>query len=313
MGALSGWMREAVLAAGLILLLIIGLWVSTGSMPPMVVVESQSMMHDPQGEVGAIDPGDLVLVMAHERHGEIVSWAEAVEEGGGFEGWSSHGDPGDVIIYSKNGGSDTPVIHRVLLHAVAHDTVTPLDRSVGTCPDGASWDPVSLDGDGQAGTCVLTWDLLGTNVTDVATIDWTFTDIQCSGQPHGLMIQAWDPGHAGYLTLGDNNDCNVDQGQAAYSLAQGLSDENGRPVLTVRDDWVQGVAGAEIPWAGTVKLLVANNAAQVTSRSWTMLAGSASGLLLLTWVIERGTTRLISEAPEIELARKEAESSVEEE
>ncbi len=67
MGAFWGWVREAVLAAGLITLLIIGLWVSTGSMPPMVVVESQSMMHGPQGEVGAIDPGDLVLVMAQER------------------------------------------------------------------------------------------------------------------------------------------------------------------------------------------------------------------------------------------------------
>jgi hypothetical protein len=127
------------------------------------------------------------------------------------------------------------------------------------------------------------------------------------------MIQEWDPGHAGYLTLGDNNGCNVDQGQAAYSRAQGLSDENGRPVLAVRDDWVQGVAGAEIPWAGTVKLLVASNSGQVTSRSWTMLAGSATGLLLLTWVIERATTRLFAEAPEIELARKEAESTDEEE
>ena len=313
MGAFWGWVREAVLAAGLITLLIIGLWVSTGSMPPMVVVESKSMMHDPQGEVGAIDPGDLVLVMAQERHGEIVSWAEAVEEGGVFEGWSRHGDPGDVIIYSKNGGSDTPVIHRVLLHVVAHDTTSPLDRSTQVCPSDASWDPISLDADGLAGTCVLTWDVLGTNVTDVATVDWTFTDIQCSGQPHGLMIQEWDPGHAGYLTLGDNNDCNVDQGQAAYSRAQGLSDENGRPVLAVRDDWVQGVAGAEIPWAGTVKLLVASNAGQVTSRSWTMLAGSATGLLLLTWAIERATTRLFAEAPEIELARKEAESTDEEE
>ena len=61
------WVREASLAVGLVVLLLGSMWISTGSFPPMVVVESQSMMHEEGGSIGAIDPGDLVLVMNKER------------------------------------------------------------------------------------------------------------------------------------------------------------------------------------------------------------------------------------------------------
>ena len=55
-------LREIVLAVGMISILVVALWAHTGSMPPLVVVESNSMQHDPTGEVGTIDAGDLVLV-----------------------------------------------------------------------------------------------------------------------------------------------------------------------------------------------------------------------------------------------------------
>ena len=38
------WIREAMLAGGLVVLVLISMWVATGSFPPMVVVESGSMM-----------------------------------------------------------------------------------------------------------------------------------------------------------------------------------------------------------------------------------------------------------------------------
>jgi hypothetical protein len=47
--------RELLLAVGMIGLLILGLYAHTGSMPPLVVVESSSMIHDSNGEVGSID------------------------------------------------------------------------------------------------------------------------------------------------------------------------------------------------------------------------------------------------------------------
>lgn len=312
MGKSLGWIREAILAVTLIALLVAALWATTGSVPPMVVVESSSMMHDDSGEVGAIDPGDLVLVMSTERRTKVVSYAESEEEGGQWEDWSSHGRGGDVIIFRKNGGNDTPVIHRVMLEAVANSTVTPTDRSRQLCPEG-SWDPITIDADGSQGTCVLTWDVPGTTLRDVEQINWTFSEINCPGHGHGLMISEWDPGHAGFLTLGDNNRCDVDQGRAAYTLAGGLSDEYGNPVLAVRSDWVVGVAGAEIPWLGIVKLTASNNAADVTSHSWQMLAITAIGLLGATFLIEQGVERIMVGAPEVEQAISESSATTEEE
>lgn len=307
-----GWIREALLAIGLISLLVIGLWATTGTVPPMVVVESKSMMHDSEGEVGAIDPGDLVLVMSTSRRTKIISMAEAMEVDGEWEGWQSHGKPGDVIIYKKNGGIDTPVIHRVILEAVANDTVTPTDRSRQLCSEG-SWDPISIDADGLSGTCVLTWDAPGTTVLNQASINWSFDNVECPSNPHGLMVQEWDPGHAGYLTLGDNNRCDVDQGSLAYPLAGGLTDENGDRVTAVRSDWVVGVAGAELPWLGTIKLAASSNAAQVTGHTWRMLGATAVILLLGTFVVEQAIEKLLIGAPEIGQADEEQEKNTEEE
>ncbi|GIT75236.1 MAG: hypothetical protein Ct9H300mP30_2980 [Methanobacteriota archaeon] len=97
------------------------MWVATGSFPPMVVVESGSMMHEEEGSLGAIDPGDLVLVMDPDRV-DIVTFVEATDPDDDHFGHQSHGMLGDVIIYRKNGGSDTPVIHRAMLKAVANSS-----------------------------------------------------------------------------------------------------------------------------------------------------------------------------------------------
>ena len=87
----------------------------------MVVVESTSMMHDEEGSYGAIDPGDLVMVMDRDRV-PIITYVEATQEDNDNFGYESHGRAGDVIIYRKNDGSDTPVIHRALLEVVRNVT-----------------------------------------------------------------------------------------------------------------------------------------------------------------------------------------------
>ena len=48
------------LAVAMIAFLVLGLWAHTGTMPPLVVVESSSMIHEENGEVGSIDAGDSV-------------------------------------------------------------------------------------------------------------------------------------------------------------------------------------------------------------------------------------------------------------
>ena len=311
MGEAWSWAREALLASGLIATLIAVLVLMTGSWPPMVVIESGSMMHEDEGNVGAIDPGDLVLVMSDDRK-NIVTYAEATEDGGTYEGYENHGMPGDVIIYRKNGGTMTPVIHRALLKAVADETATP-ERGVEDPCNGneGSWDPISVDADGESGTCVLTWSVPGTNVNNATSISLELDYLCNNGQK--LTVSNWDPGHAGYLTSGDNdatNGCNVDQyaavGETTHTW-RGLTDENGEAVGAVRDDWIVGVAGGEIPWVGAIKLGLSDNSDFVPGPTWTKLVITAFILLAIPAIWERAANRAMETAPEVEQARSEEE------
>ncbi|MEE2758845.1 MAG: S26 family signal peptidase [Candidatus Thermoplasmatota archaeon] len=274
MGEAWSWIREALLAGGLIATLISILVLVTGSWPPMVVIESNSMQHDEAGEVGSIDAGDLVLVMTQERK-DIITFAEATETGGNYEGYVSHGMPGDVIIYQKNGGADTPVIHRALLKVTSN----------------------SSGG----------WDVPGTTLRNVTSITWTF-DILCPyhGGDYNLKIEDWNPVHDGYLTKGDNNDCMIDQ-PAANTQGQGpgLSDEYGNPVQTTKGEWVIGVAGAEIPWVGSIKLGLSNNSQSVPDATWSKLIFTAIILLAIPAIWERIADRAMETAPEVTQAQQE--------
>ena len=311
MGEAWSWVREALLASGLIATLIAVLVLMTGSWPPMVVIESGSMMHEEEGNVGAIDPGDLVLVMSDDRK-NIITYAEATEEGGIYEDYENHGMPGDVIIYRKNGGTMTPVIHRALLQAVADETATP-ERGVEDPCNGneGSWDPISIDADGEAGTCVLTWSVPGTNVNNATVISLELDYLCNNGQK--LTVSNWDPGHAGYLTSGDNvatNGCNVDQYAAVGDTThtwRGLTDENGEAVGAVRDDWIVGVAGGEIPWVGAINLGLSDNSDFVPGPTWTKLVITAFILLAIPAIWERAANRAMETAPEVEQARSEEE------
>ncbi len=253
-------LREAYLALGLVSILLGSMWVATGSFPPMVVVESGSMMHDDDGSVGAIDPGDLVLVMNPDRK-SVITFVEAMQEGNENYGHQTHGMPGDVIVYKKNGGTDTPVIHRALLKAVSND-------SGG-------------------------WDVPGTPLVNVTSIDWTL-DYQCSyhGGFYNLEIKDWTPPHEGYLTTGDNEDtngCDIDQRIATGgNPMQGLKDESGNPVTAVKDEWIVGVASSEIPWIGAAKLILSPDpgASQVTDKTWTSLAMVIAMIFIAPMAIE---------------------------
>ena len=256
------WMREAALAIGLVVLILGSMWIATGTFPPMVVVESGSMMHDlDDGSIGAIDPGDLVLVMNPARM-DIVTFAEATQKGNENFGLESHGMPGDVIIYRKNGDSQTPVIHRALLKAVSND-------SGG-------------------------WDVPGTPLVGVQTISTTL-DYPCYF--HGnLTIVDWEPSHEGYLTTGDNaitNGCKIDQLSATgQDSRNGLKDENGNPVTAVKDEWVVGIASAELPWIGSIKLLVSGTQGSVTTSTWYNLTLTIALILASPLIFDSATARM---------------------
>ena len=245
----NDFLREALLAIGLVLLILGSLWIATGQFPPMVVVESGSMMHDTEdGSLGAIDPGDLVLVMNPNRV-DIVTYVEAMDEGNQNFGYTSHGMEGDVIIYSKNGGSDTPVIHRAILKVVSNNT--------------------------QEGE--KTWDVLGTSLRNVNSVNLTI-NYPCNyhGGTYNLEIIDWKPNHSGFITTGDNpnsNGCKIDQLAATGQDGRnGLKDESGNPVTAVKDEWIIGVASSEIPWIGAIKLFTSNTHHFVTEETWTNLS-----------------------------------------
>jgi|TARA_B100001996_G_scaffold282934_1_gene223246 signal peptidase len=276
------YFREALLAIGLVFLLLGSMWLATGMFPPMVVVESGSMKHTDEGSLGAIDPGDLILVMNTDRV-NIITFVEASDEDNENYGYEKHGMYGDVIIYQKNGGSDTPVIHRALLKAIANHTASPIDNG---CSEGV-FDEIE-------NICILTWDVPGSKLVNVEEISLT-VDYSCA--PHGnLTIDRWVPKHEGYLTTGDNrvtNGCTIDQLRATnsdadddYIRSRGLKDENGQPVTAVRDAWVVGVASSEIPWVGAIKLFFSGTSDFVSPQTWSNLVTLIAAVVILPMLFD---------------------------
>ncbi len=318
-----GLLRELLLATGMIFILVSGLWALTGNMPPVVVVESSSMIHDIEGEVGSIDAGDLILVHNPTRK-NIITYAEATEEGNEHYGWSSHGMEGDVIVYLKNGGPQTPIIHRAILKVQANDTTSP-NRTVTddiSCPQGYTIDEYLLDKyDGIRGTCVKTWDIPGTTIRNEEVISWDFIRYKCDLTDNGahasiLRVIDWKPQQEGYLTLGDNNHCNVDQGRGVTNgtTGDGLKDGNGQQVMPVIDEWVEGVAGAEIPWLGAVKLMTLSfsdetspGTAYVPKSTWISLFFTILILFMIPFIVEPLAIHFISRSPELDSFEKEEE------
>ena len=309
---------ELALAVGMIACLVGAMFIHTGSMPPLVVVESKSMIHEEGGEIGSIDAGDLILV--HDQPSDtIVTFAEATDPSNSAYGYEQHGLEGDVIIYAKNGEAGTPIIHRAIMRVVAEETVAPDRSAADPCPEEAKYDDVRLAEDGLPGSCILTWSVPGTSVSNVSNITVHFDGSQagyydCERPAHGnvepyLVVWQWEPRHEGMLTLGDNNKCSVDQGAGATNGSAGVHSPSG-VVGPIRNDWVIGVAGGEIPWLGTVKLMVGGpdsyGTKDVPSSSFIALFAVLGGVLLAPQASESGFRWWLNRSPELsQLAKQE--------
>ena len=129
--------RELVLAGGMITIIVLAMWAHTGSMPPLVVVESNSMQHNENGEIGTIDAGDLIMV--HDKDSKkIVTFVEAHDKNHPNYGYKSLGMEGDVIIYERNGEKEsTPIIHRAMLEIIVSE-VEEVNQE-GVCDAGVLW------------------------------------------------------------------------------------------------------------------------------------------------------------------------------
>ena len=298
--------REIALAIGMITILVLAMWAHTGSMPPLVVVESNSMQHDSSGEIGTIDAGDLVLVHSPSSS-NVITFAEATNPNSRHYGYKSLGMEGDVIIYERNGeSSSTPIIHRALFKAEIGSST---DAVEGECESGTKWNNL----------CILSWTVPGSDQIEVERINLVFDGdkvgkYSCAGvaAQHGsewYSVENYTPINPGYITLGDNNDCNDDQG--VFEFAQGLSSLHSGIIKPVQDDWVIGVSGAEIPWLGTVKLMVSGGnspgVSQVPGLSFIFLFVFIGVVLLTPVIVDPLFNRILKNSPEMLEAEKEAE------
>jgi signal peptidase len=215
-------LREVLVGAALIVVLLGTLFVSTGQPfpggSPVVVVTSGSMMHCTNGQqplgkdcapssygrVGTIDPGDLVFVRHVGQASDVATKAQGRS--------STYGDHGDVVVYHREGSTVvTPIIHRALFFLA-----------------------VNADG---------TYSVADLGLDHVARLDQpALTRLTgCPLAPSGG--RAWTPDSSGFITRGDNNPA-ADQCPGAAISGP------------ARVAWLLGKARGEVPWVGLIKLFV---------------------------------------------------------
>lgn len=222
-----GLVRDIVVSAAIVAIILASLYGYTGVWPPMVVIESSSMMHSSDSQIGVIDTGDLTLVKAiHDRH-DVITFVEAKNPKDPHHGFQTYGEYGNVIVYRKNGLTETPVIHRAIAWIEFNKTASDIPQRIfrGDIPDAGVY-----------------------NVDSYAV-----EDILCAGNRHmsitiqlaAIFSSSVTP-HSGFVTHGDNNPPYVDQ--------QVLQTATGGKVENIKVDWVVGKAEGELPWFGLFKL-----------------------------------------------------------
>jgi len=213
-------LRDVGVAAALVALVLFAMYAYTGQWPPLVVIESNSMMHgeDNLSHIGTIDTGDLVLVQEVDNVADVVTYTE-----GYVTGHRTYGDYGDVIVYKPNGNAGvTPIIHRAMIYIEVN-------------PDGISYRAESLRDlpahKWSVSNPLDTWD----NLTSTLYIN----NVGYAGSAVVIDIDGLSmPLRSGFITKGDHNPT-IDQPYRSSNIEL---------------DWIVGKARGEIPWFGLLKL-----------------------------------------------------------
>lgn len=227
LGSVKLFARDAGVAIAIVAAVLISMFAYTGLWPPLVVVESNSMMHgtDNMSHIGIIDTGDLVLVKKLDGASDVRTYMD-----GYSSGYKTYGDFGDVIIYRK-GGSDTttPIIHRAMIYLEAN-------------PGGRSYSAPALEDIPKGKWTTANPSNEWNNITSTLTI----FGVGYLGLTVPIDIATLlQDGHAesGFITKGDHNQ--------AIDLTYWGPDIGYRPIDV---SWVIGKARGEIPWFGLLKL-----------------------------------------------------------
>lgn len=216
------FLRDAGVALILVALILVTMYAYTGLWPPLVVVESDSMMHgdDNISHIGTIDTGDLVLVRKVTQASDIETYMD-----GYVSGHRAYGDYGDVVIYKPDGtDARTPIIHRAIIY-LEYDSVGNCFRAeaLRDIEKGEKWDTTDSDD---------TWSCL-TSTLRIFHVGWDDRSV-------AIDVSNLLPSRAsGFVTKGDAN-TNTDLALNRNNL--------------VDIDWIVGKARGEIPWFGLLKL-----------------------------------------------------------
>lgn len=202
---------------------------ASGVNPPFTVIESQSMQHSNQSQIGIIDTADMILVKSPEKT-DIVSYVE-----GFADNYSTFGDYGSVIIYKRETGN--PVIHRAIIYLEYNESTN-------------YWEAPSLADYGSQG--------IGSWICDNGLNDYN----RLSGSlkiffkndyrsVESIVINLTHlTNKAGYITMGDNNS-DIDQNSSIFSNK------------LIEKSNIKSVAWMEIPWIGALKLISKGETAKV--------------------------------------------------
>ncbi len=243
---------KAFLIAPLIFIIVLGgMFAYSGIWPPLVVVESKSMQHDPNhttignSHIGTIDTGDIVIVKKVANISDVQTYVQGM-----VTGYKTYGEYGDVIIYYHQGMSE-PIIHRAIVDLVYNYSGGGFDvPSLAEIPK-SDW---SVPGGQQ-----VWWDLKGSldlynigymNATVLIDLSAMLTYMESTGQVHG-----------GIITMGDNN---WEVGPNGTII--GLIDQGSIPLVMepVPGSWIIGVARGEILGSGYLKLWATGTAPSYT-------------------------------------------------
>lgn len=178
-------LRDTLTGLAVAALLLGGMYVaSDGAWPPLLAVESGSMMHPtsqtPYGRFGTIDVGDVLLVRSVDPD-DIRTWAEG--------GPDRYGRPGDVIVFARDGNRENvSIVHRAMarVDVIRHE-------------DGGS-------------TYVVHW-LHGQQLT--FGDEGIYLPELGFSEAHGFTpANGYKPRYAGFITKGDNPSTNAPSDQA---------------------------------------------------------------------------------------------------
>jgi signal peptidase len=229
-------LRAFILAAIVVLIIVGALVLYSGTWPPLVVVESNSMQHsNTESFIGTIDTGDMVI-LKKANTSEIRTYLDSLADG-----YQTYGEYGDVVIYKPYGlESRTPIIHRALLRMEYNSSGGGYDIPVlGEIPSSV-WNVTSGSKDWHNLKTEITLTGIGYNKVNVRlNVDAILHVFDpSSGTPFSGMTP-----FTGLVTMGDNN----------RGIADQMTDICWTPV---KADWISGVARGELPWFGLLKLWI---------------------------------------------------------